>query len=441
MRIHGTELTYTFFCHVYRNMFLAAAPYFLKRFRSKEWAVRDYQPSILSVSTVTNLVCAWILAKLQKNATYPKRIIWSLIILSIVFSLLAFSTVTMRGVSVAVYFVFVMFMVFGAALATGMNQNGVFAYVAGFGQPAYTQAIMAGQGVAGVLPCIVQILSVLAVPADDQETDLDQQESGKSAFAYFTTATAISALTLVAFLYLVRRTSIKSRNTHHSSLNLEQDDNETADDSREEGEQLSRQQHQIQTRKTVGLWTLFLKLHWPALALFLCFAITMVFPVFTTKIESVQDPANRSRLFEPAIFIPLGFFFWNAGDLTGRLLVLIPSLAKWSQNHPFGLFIFALARLAFIPLYLMCNIRNESNSNVSSSSIGGVVVRSDAFYLFIVQLFFGLTNGFLGSSCMMGASQWVSPAEREAAGGFMSMMLVAGLAVGSILSFIVAELV
>lgn len=433
---------------MYRNMFLAAAPYFLKRFQSEEWAVRNYQSSILSVSTITNLACAWVLAKLQKNASYPRRIILSLVTLSIVFTLLALSTITMRDISVTVYFVFVMLMVLGAAFATGMNQNGVFAYVAGFGQPEYTQAIMAGQGIAGVLPCIVQIASVLAVPADRENADPEQKESAKSAFAYFTTATAISTLTLVAFLYLIRPASIKLRGARSLSLGREQDPNEDLDnnDDDDEEEQPRRQQRQQQRHgsrpiKSIGLWSLFRKLQWPALAILLCFSLTMIFPVFAIKIESIQDPTNRSRLFEPSIFIPLAFLFWNAGDLIGRIVVLFPPLAIWGQNHPFGLFIFAIARIAFIPLFLMCNIRDDSGSNDGTSSVPSAIIQSDVFYLVVVQLLFGLTNGILGSTCMMGASQWVSPIEREAAAGFMSMMLVAGLATGSVLSFVVAGLV
>ena len=44
-----------------------------------------------------------------------------------------------------------MAIVFTASLAAGFCQNGVFAYVAGFGMGEYTQAIMIGQAVAGVL--------------------------------------------------------------------------------------------------------------------------------------------------------------------------------------------------------------------------------------------------------------------------------------------------
>jgi len=384
-------------------MFLAAAPYFHHRFRSNEWVVKHYQPSILSVSTVTNLVSVTTLAKLQKNALYSRRISLSLLINIVVFSILALSTVAFKGVSVGVYFAFVLVMVSGASLATGINQNGVFSYVSGFGRGEYTQAIMAGQGVAGVLPCIVQIISVLAVP---EKRDGVQQESSKSAFAYFITSTGVSSLALISFLYLDRH-----RSRTASKVPDEVDDgiaSATAD------------------RKAVGLWTLFKKLRWMALALFLCFAVTMVFPVFTAEIESVRSPSERPRLLQQATFIPLAFLFWNAGDLIGRVSVLIPQLSL--VHFPKALFILAISRLAFIPLYMLCNIRGR-----------GAAVNSDAFYLFVVQLLFGMTNGYLGSSCMMGAAQWVAVEERQAAGGFMSLMLVAGLTVGSLLSFLVAN--
>lgn len=64
-------------------------------------------------------------------------------------------------------------------------------------------------------------------------------------------------------------------------------------------------------------------------------------------------------------------------------------------------------------------------------------MQSDLFYLVVVQLLFGLTNGYLGSTCMIGAATWVDEDEREAAGGFMSLCLVIGLTVGSLASFLV----
>lgn len=388
-------------------MFLAAAPYFYNRFESNEWVATHYQSSILSVSTVTNLVSAYILARIQKNVSYPWRITLSLLMNCIIFTLLAFSTIVMKDVSVGVYFAFLMLMVFGTSLATGMNQNGVFAYVSGFGREEYTQAIMSGQGVAGVLPCIVQIASVLAVPrkADDGQDGVPSA-SPKSAFIYFITATGVSVATLLAFLYLLRHRS----GTQPKATDEDEDSalNDHVDD------------------KSVSLWLLFKKLRYLAMSVFVCFVVTMMFfPVYTSEIVSVNDPA-KSRLYDPSVFIPLAFLLWNVGDLLGRMAVAIPSLSL--SHRPWIAFVFAVARVIFVPLYLFCNINGR-----------GAIVQSDFYYLFIVQLLFGATNGYLASSCMMGASHWVTAEEREAAGGFMSMMLVGGLAAGSLLSFLVAS--
>jgi equilibrative nucleoside transporter 1/2/3 len=131
-------------------------------------------------------------------------------------------------------------------------------------------------------------------------------------------------------------------------------------------------------------------------------------------------------MYDTSVFIPLAFLFWNIGDLSGRLAVAYPGFSL--AHRPKLAFVLTVARFIFVPLYLLCNINGT-----------GAIVKSDFFYLFVVQLLFGATNGYLASSCMMGASVWVSADEREAAGGFMSMMLIAGLAAGSFLSFIVAS--
>jgi equilibrative nucleoside transporter 1/2/3 len=319
------------------------------------------------------------------------------------------------------YFIFVMTMVLGASFAVGMNQNGVFAYVSGFGRPEYTQAIMAGQGIAGVLPCIVQIITNAA--GSRRHDGGDHHEKGgdkiyKSALTYFLFAVLVTLVALFSFLRLMSRTAgsrwfIRELRAMQNAPTMSDATNPAPEPS-------------APTHKSVGLWRLFLRLKWLALAVYLCFTVTMVYPVFTVKVQSVHnDPATRSRIFEPELFIPLAFLFWNMGDLIGRMSPIVPALAR-TVDYPRALFAFSVSRLVFIPMYLACNIRSGE----------GAVINSDFFYLFVVQLGFGLTNGFLGSACMMGAGQYVTADEREAAGGFMSMMLVAGLATGSLLSFL-----
>ncbi|TKA29744.1 hypothetical protein B0A50_03107 [Salinomyces thailandicus] len=399
------------------NMFLAAGPYFQQCFRSNHWIFDNFQAAEISVSTVTNLGSMLILTRLQANASYPKRIVSSLIINMIIFALLALFTETFLDISARGYFAFLMIMIFSTSLATGLCQNGIFAYVSGFGEPRYTQGIMTGQAVAGVLPCIAQIVSILSVrPSDNPPNDGppgDKMPPPRgpppvhpgSAFAYFLTATCISVLTLLAFTYLL------ARNRHPTSPPPTNPDTRNSNP--------SDRKHQIPLR------TLSRKLFWPASAVFLTFAITMTFPVYTQIITSVLPPTDQPRILQPPSFIPLAFLLWNTGDLFGRMLTAFPSLSL--AHRPRLLLLLAILRIAFVGLYHLCNIRGR-----------GAIVESDFFYLFVVQGLFGLTNGYLGSLTMLAASAYVDPAEREAAGGFMGLCLVAGLTVGSLASFFVA---
>lgn len=412
-------------------MFLAAAPYFHRRFEGSTWALDHYESSIVSVSTVTNLLCVLVLAKLQRNASYPLRIAVSLVILMATFALQAMSTIFFRSVPIGLYFIFVMTMVLGSSFAVGMNQNGVFAYVSGFGRPEYTQAIMTGQGIAGVLPCIVQIITnaVGFKRGDDDhhETDKDDGDYYKSALTYFLFAVLVSIIALFAFLRLINRTA----GPQWFIRELRAMRNMPQGPSNNSAATTSGFEEPAASHKTVGLWRLFLKLKWLSLAVYFCFTVTMIYPVFTVKIVSVRDPATRSRLFEPEIFVPLAFLFWNLGDLLGRISPALPTLAR-AIHYPRAVLAFSLLRIVFIPMYLACNIQS------SGSTTHTPFINSDFFYLVIVQFGLGLTNGFLGSVCMMGASKYVTEDELEAAGGFMSMMLVAGLATGSLLSFLVS---
>lgn len=394
-----------------RNMFLAAAPYFQSRFSTNQRLLDSFQSSELTVSTVTNLASITILTKLQKNASYPGRIAAALILNVICFALLALFTVAFLDISAEGYYAFLMIMVLVSSVATGLCQNGVFAYASSFGVPEYTQAIMTGQGIAGVLPPIVKIASALSVSRDELKNGA-AEEDPRSACAYFGTAAGVSAVALLAFGYIFLKSSPRNPVREHVDANDASGEDMTASF--------------MSQRKVLGLRKLFMKLKWLALGVTITFAVTLAsFPVFTGKIVSVRDPDTSSRIFQPAAFIPLGFLFWNVGDLAGRTFPLIPGLNL--VHMPKTVFTAAILRVLFVPLYLLCNIKGQ-----------GAIISSDFFYLFVVQLLFGVTNGWLGSTCMMGAVHWVEEEEGEAAGAFMSLMLVSGLAIGSMLSFAAA---
>jgi len=399
------------------NMFLAAAPYFHNRFSDSDRILASFQSAIASVSTVANLGSILILATMQSKANYLHRIVFSLLLSITVFICLGVSTRAFSDVSSSSYLVFSLIMVFFSALATALCQNGTFAYISSFGRPEYMQANMVGQAVAGVLPSIAQITAVLAIGPEKPELDLDpskpnvgspSMEARKSAFIYFMAAAVVSVLALICMYPLIREQRLAKHArlaTSTAALNIMNSDQPN--------------------RKMISMFVLYRKLYWIAGAVFMCFAITMFFPVFTARILS-NTPASVAPFYlQPQVFIPLGFLTWNFGDLTGRLATSLPFSL---QHRPKALFILAIMRVGFIPLYLLCNLDGK-----------GSYVHSDAFYLVFLQFGFGLTNGWLGSSCMMAAGQWVDDSEREATGGFMGVNLVGGLAAGSLLSFVAVK--
>ena len=418
------------------NMFMAAAPYFQTRFANDPWILANFQPTITSASTCTNLAAMLILTNIQYSASYPFRINTALIMNVIIFGLLTASTSIFLHAPPSMYLAFLVVMVSGSAWACGLIQNGAFAYAASFGRPEYTQAIMAGQGVAGVLPPLAQMFTVLVFPvsapdstapppeADPSTLNYDAvAEAATSAFFYFLTAVCISVGALIAFQPLMRRHDrlVETRMAQAMSESLA---------SIEDAERAAR--------KVVSLKTLFFKLHWLALAVFGCFLVSMFFPVLTPKVLSVTMPKPTSgtsvpaptgpAILQPSAFISLAFFFWNLGDLLGRMSTMLPAPTMFHER-PVLLFAFAIGRLLFLPLYFLCNLGGR-----------GAIVNSDLFYLLLVQLPYGLSSGWLSSTSMMAAGEWVEDGEREAAGSFMGMCLVAGLTCGSFLSFSVSQI-
>ena len=302
------------------------------------------------------------------------------------------------------YFTFLLIMVATSAIATSLQQNGLFSLVSGYGREEYVQGILAGQGIAGVAPCIVQIISVLSVSQHDAERG-NIGNPAQSAFAFFLTAVGVSLVSILAFGYLIRR--------HGQRESIKGSEQPVEGD-----------QPLISRRENVSLVVLFWKLKYFATALFLCFALTMVFPVFAQEIYSVTPEDQAPRLLQKATFIPLALLVWNTGDVLGKSATLIPAIRL--TNMPRLALAAAIGRSLFIPLFLLCNIKGR-----------GAVIQSDLFYLVIVQFLFGLTNGWLGSACMMAAPHWVDDSEKEAAGGFMGLVLVSGLTAGGLLSFVI----
>ncbi len=104
---------------------------------------------------------------------------------------------------------------------------------------------------------------------------------------------------------------------------------------------------------------------------------------------------------------------------------------KWPRAGSHGAaiitLVLCLARLAFIPLFLFCNV-SPANRHLT-----GVVFASDAAYI-IIMLVFSLSNGYLGCVAMMSAPQVCAPEEQQTGASLMVALLGLGLGFGSLAS-------
>ncbi|KAF9312193.1 hypothetical protein BGZ91_006592 [Linnemannia elongata] len=171
----------------------------------------------------------------------------------------------------------------------------------------------------------------------------------------------------------------------------------------------------------------------------LIFALTLsLFPSLTALVESTNTAPDRARVFGD-LFVPLHFLIYNLGDWTGRSL---PSFALFSPNttHPtrrqqLRYLLSAFGRCIFIPIFLTANLPIPEDTRLLP-----LLIRRDEIWFLLVFLF-ALSNGYLGSLIMMVGPACVLGGENKARAGVkLGFWLTTGLAMGSVASFGVREL-
>jgi len=163
-----------------------------------------------------------------------------------------------------------------------------------------------------------------------------------------------------------------------------------------------------------------------ASAVLLTFLVTLsAFPAITMQVVST---AGHDTLWGSKFYVPVAcFLLFNIGDYVGRFLA---GLVQWPKPGKLGSYItlgLALARFVFIPLFLICNVRPDDRG------LTDVYMASDVAYIIIMALF-SISNGYVGSICMMSAPQIVRSEEGQTAASLMVALLGLGLGSGAFLS-------
>uniref|UniRef100_A0AAR2ITB2 Solute carrier family 29 member 1a n=1 Tax=Pygocentrus nattereri TaxID=42514 RepID=A0AAR2ITB2_PYGNA len=378
------------------NFFMTATAYFTSRLADNSTVVGDAEGDNRSVlqAKFNNVMtlCAMIplLVFTCLNSILHQRIPQKLRIMGSLSAILLVFLVTAILVKLSMeplpFFVITMAKIviinaFGAVL-----QGSLFG-MAGTLPASYTTPIMSGQGLAGTFAAFSMIC---AIASGSAITD--------SAFGYFITACAVIGLAILSYIALPKLEFFQYyQEKSHSSP--EQDEENKMD----------------LLHKGTFIWVM-------AFSVCFCFTVTIgTFPAVTADVKSTI--ANGGAWGD--YFIPVScFLLFNVCDWAGRSLTAV---CMWPGKDSKLLPMLLLARLVFVPLFMLCNVQPRYSIPI--------FFEHDAWYI-IFMIFFAFSNGYLASLCMCFGPKKVAGNEAETAGAIMAFFLSLGLALGAALSFL-----
>lgn len=348
----------------------------------------------------------------HKFKTQPRLII-SLILVILMFTftsvMVKIDTDTWQHTFLIVTLVSVVFINTNAAIF----QGGILG-VAGKFPPAYMGAVFSGQAVGGIFASGCNVV-FLALGASAEQ----------SGFFCFITSVVFLLTALIAYgiatrsdfyqFYLGEKTvQLKEKKPEDSKL-LENGDT---------GPSLPVK---------VNPFSVLIQISPYAGAVFACFMVTLgSFPAITAQVVSTMP---SDSVWASTFYVPVScFLLFNIGDYLGRFLA---GLVQWPKPGKVGSYVIlalSIIRLVFIPLFLFCNIRP------SDRGMSGVLFESDTAYI-IIMILFSMSNGYIGSICMISGPQMVAGEEASTAASLMVACLGLGLGVGAFLSNFFVQLI
>lgn len=288
-------------------------------------------------------------------------------------------------------------------------QGGILGVAGGF-PPAYMGAVFSGQAVGGIFASGTNVV-VLAMGATEVQ----------SAFFCFVISVVFLFSALVAYGVATRSEFYK----HYLGEEGATDGEKKPEDSK------LLSSAKVPVKVNPGLVMLQISLY--AAAVFITFLVTLgCFPAVTMQVQSTLD---KESAWASTFFIPVAcFLLFNIGDYLGRFLA---GLVQWPKPGKVGgciCLVLALSRFVFVPLFVLCNIERDENSLTS------VAFESDVAYV-LIMLLFSISNGYIGSICMICGPQVVRSEEAQTAASLMVALLGLGLGSGAFLSNFFVKLI
>ncbi|KAM5262895.1 equilibrative nucleoside transporter 1 [Ctenodactylus gundi] len=302
---------------------------------------------------------------------------------------------------------------FGAIL-----QGSLFG-LAGLLPASYTAPIMSGQGLAGFFASVAMICAIAS-----------GSELSESAFGYFITACVVVLLAIVCYLALPRlefyryyqQLELQGPGEQETKLDLITCHPPGEEPRAGRDEPAASAPRSQPTDKSHSIKAILKNIS--VLALSVCFIFTVtigLFPAVTTQVKSsIAGDSGWEKYFIPVSC----FLVFNVFDCLGRSLTAV---FMWPGKDSRWLPGLVAARLVFVPLLLLCNVKPRHHLTV--------VFEHDAWYILFMAAF-AFSNGYLASLCMCFGPKKVKPAEAETAGAIMAFFLCLGLALGAVFSFL-----
>ncbi|ELT88134.1 hypothetical protein CAPTEDRAFT_221180 [Capitella teleta] len=296
-------------------------------------------------------------------------------------------------------------------------QGGVFG-LSGMFPEKYSQSVMGGMGLGGLTAAVASVITV-AIGSDPIE----------SGFGYFITAEIVVIAALIGFLCLpcnkfARYYSEMKPRPRSPSINYF----EQRVDADESAVDISME---ISYGESGSLWRVFKKLKLPGFCVFFSFTLTLsCYPAINSAIQAQYSDVKHPSVWAGMYFMPVSCFLaFNTFDLLGRTLA--GPLQFPRQGSPIMLLL-CLMRVLIVPIFLFCNVQPRHNLPV--------IFHQD--WIPIVSMaVFAISNGYLGTLCMMYGPQAASGENLELAGAMMSFLLSLGLGVGAVCSLLLVKLV
>ncbi|KAF7432835.1 hypothetical protein PC9H_004778 [Pleurotus ostreatus] len=406
------------------NVMITATPYFLARLSGSHYrgTFSSYLSTSCTASNFVFLAHATITSKKVPSTRIRQSTIW-LVVMTLLLTLSTFVTI-----SPGIFFAFVIINGIVQAAAGSYLQTATIQVASLFG-PHTVQAMFTGQGAVAVVVSGVQVVSAtVSTWGASQETIStyvlgDGSAEERSAFIFFGLSTLFLLFSLAAHAWLV---SMPIYKTVAAPLEHKAITGSTTDEIQG---LVSGHRHEFHDEKKRIIRVARLNVTYEVAVAYVFIVTLAVFPPITASVQTTNPTTH------PLLFSAIHFLMFNIGDFSGRYICSFPRLLIWDSKR---LLMLSLARTAFIPLFLMCNVQSSPTSSPTTP-----IINSDVLFMTIL-LAFGATNGYLSSLCMMSAPSLEHNPKLQGrredvdiAATVATFCLVGGLAMGSIASFAV----